>query len=71
MITNAERAVQFASMVPYPGLVKGIYDHLPEEKGASMPTHPDNVANQFVTDAVFWGKNIGPLKERWEDWILE
>ena len=71
MLTNAERAAQFASMVPYPGLVKGLYDHIPAEMGTSMPTHPDNVANQFVTDAVFWGKNLGPLKERWEDWILE
>ena len=71
MLTNAERAAQFASMVPYPGLVKGLYDHIPAEKGTSMPTHPDNVANQFVTDALFWGANLGPLKERWEDWILE
>jgi len=71
MITNPERAAQFASMVPYPGLVKGLYDHIPEEKGVMMPTHPNNVSNQFVTDAVFWGKNLGPLKERWEDWLLE
>lgn len=71
MLTDAKRAAQFASMVPYPGLVKDLYEHIDPAKGASMPTHPDNVAGQFVTDAVFWGKNLSALKERWEDWILE
>ncbi|TCK99748.1 putative spermidine/putrescine transport system substrate-binding protein [Shimia isoporae] len=71
MMTDPERAAQFASMVPYPGMVNGLYDHLPAEKGAMMPTHPDNVSGQFVTDAVFWGMHLGELKERWEDWIFE
>ncbi|MBT3143209.1 ABC transporter substrate-binding protein [Phaeobacter gallaeciensis] len=71
MMTSPERAAQFASMVPYPGMVKGLYDHIPPEKGAMMPTHPNNVGDQFVTNALFWGKNLGPLNERWEDWILE
>ena len=71
VMTSPERAAQFASMVPYPGMVKGLYDHIPAEKGVMMPTHPDNVNSQFVTDAVFWGKHLGDLKERWEDWILE
>lgn len=71
MLTNAKRAAQFASVVPYPGMVKGLYDNIDPAKGTSMPTHPDNAAGQFVTDAVFWGKHLGALKERWEDWILE
>jgi putative spermidine/putrescine transport system substrate-binding protein len=71
LMTNPERAAQFASMVPYPGMVNGLYDHIPAEKGVMMPTHPDNIGGQFVTNAVFWGKNLGPLKERWEDWIFE
>ena len=71
MLTDAKRAAKFASMVPYPGLVKGLYDNIDPAKGASMPTHPNNVDGQFVTDAVFWGKNLSALKERWEDWILK
>lgn len=71
MMTDPARAAQFASMVPYPGLVNGLYDHIDPAIGASMPTHPDNVASQFVTDALFWGQHLDQLKERWEDWILE
>jgi len=71
MLTDPVRAAKFASMVPYPGLVNGLYDHIDPAQGATMPTHPDNVSEQFVTDAVFWGKHLGDLKERWEDWILE
>ncbi len=71
MMTSPERSAQFASMVPYPAMVKGLYDHIPEEKGVMMPTHPNNIDGQFVTDAVFWGKNLSELKERWEDWIFE
>lgn len=71
MMTSPERSAQFASAVPYPGLVKGLYDHIDPAKGASMPTHPDNIDSQFVTDAVFWGEHLGDLKERWEDWLLE
>lgn len=71
MLTDAGRAAQFASMVPYPGMVKGLYDQIDPAKGALMPTHPSNVDGQFVTDALFWGKHLGELKERWEDWILE
>jgi len=71
MITDAQRAAAFASIVPYPGLVNGLYDNIAAEKGITMPTHPDNVENQFVTDATFWGANLSDLQERWEDWILE
>lgn len=71
VMTSPERAAQFAAMVPYPGLVKGLYDHIDPEMGASMPTHPDNISGQFVTDSLFWGKHLDDLKERWEDWILQ
>lgn len=71
MLTSPERAAQFAGMVPYPGLVAGLYDHLDADRGRSMPTHPDNVANQFVTDATFWGTHLQAIQERWEDWVLE
>jgi len=27
-----------------------------------MPTHPDNIDIQFVTDAVFWGAAPGPAE---------
>ncbi|MDN2567632.1 ABC transporter substrate-binding protein [Aquibium sp. A9E412] len=71
MLTDPARAAQFAKLVSYPGMVKGLYDHLPEEEGRALPTHPDNVENQFVTDAVFWAKNMDALQERWEEWLLQ
>ncbi|MTI17480.1 ABC transporter substrate-binding protein [Rhodobacteraceae bacterium RKSG542] len=71
LMTDARRSAKFASMVPYPGMVNGLYEHLEADTGSNLPTHPDNVTAQFVTDAVFWGKNLSALKERWEDWILE
>ena len=70
MLTSPERAAQFASMVPYPGLVEGLYDHIDAERGRTMPTFPANIENQFVTDAAFWGMHLGDLQERWEDWML-
>jgi putative spermidine/putrescine transport system substrate-binding protein len=71
MLTDPARAAKFAELVSYPGLVKGLFDHMDPQKGKTMPTHPENVKGQFVTDAIFWGKHLGELKERWEDWILE
>jgi len=70
-LTDPKRAAQFVSMVPYPPLVNGLYDEIDPVKGKILPTHPDNVAGQFVTDAVFWGQNLSAIKERWQEWILE
>ncbi len=71
LTTSPQRAAAFAKMVPYPGFVKGLYDELPAEMGRHLPSHPDNAAKQFATDAKFWAANLSELKERWEAWLLE
>ncbi len=71
MLTSPERAAAFASYAPYPFLTKGMYDLLDAEKGRSLPTHPDNLAVQFVSNDRWWGANYQELNERWQDWVLE
>ncbi len=71
LLTDPARAAQFASLVAYPGMAKDLYDHLPEDEGRTMPTHPDNVSNQFVVDALFWRERKDELQERWEEWMLQ
>lgn len=71
MLTDPERSAEFAQTVSYPGMVNGLYDHMPEDTGKKLPTHPDNIDGQFVTDAKFWAQNMDRLQERWEEWLLE
>ena len=71
MIGDPQRSAEFAKMVAYPGMVKGLYDHIDPETGRELPTHPDNLAGQFVVDAVFWAKNMDALQERWQEWLLD
>lgn len=71
MIGDPERSAEFAAMVAYPGMVQGLYDHLDPEVGRELPTHPDNMASQFVVDAVFWARNMDALQERWQEWLLD
>ncbi len=71
MITDPVRSAEFAKMVAYPGMVKGLYDHMDAEAGRELPTYPENLAGQFVTDAVFWAKNMDALQERWQEWLLD
>lgn len=71
MLTDAERAAQFAEMVAYPAMLPQLYDHLPEEVGANLPTYPANMEVQFVTDALFWAERMDDLRERWDEWLLE
>ncbi|UYV38115.1 ABC transporter substrate-binding protein [Rhodobacteraceae bacterium D3-12] len=71
MVTDPKRAAKFASILPYPGMTKGLYDHIDPEVGKSMPTHPDNMSQQFVVNAKFWEQNVDALRERWEEWLLE
>mgnify|MGYP003571172021 FL=1 len=71
MIGDPKRSAEFAAMVAYPGMTKGLYDHIDPAVGREMPTHPDNVDLQFVVDAVFWAKHQEKLQERWQEWMLE
>ena len=71
MIGDPARSAEFAKMVAYPGMVKGLYDHIEPEVGRELPTHPDNIAGQFVVDAVFWARNMDALQERWQEWLLD
>jgi len=69
MLTSPERAAGFATHAPYPFFTKGLYDLLPPEKGATLPTHPDNLVKQYVSNDLFWGANYAKLNERWQDWV--
>jgi|FLOH01.1.fsa_nt_gi putative spermidine/putrescine transport system substrate-binding protein len=71
MLTSPERAAGFASYAPYPFFTKGLYDLLPPEKGIVLPTHPDNLEQQFVSNDLWWGAHYADLNERWQDWVLE
>jgi putative spermidine/putrescine transport system substrate-binding protein len=71
MLTSPERAAAFASFAPYPFFTKGLYDILPAEKGEQLPTYPANLAQQFVSNDLWWGTRYGELNERWQDWVLE
>lgn len=71
MIGDPVRGAEFAKLVAYPSMVKGLYDHIDPEAGREMPTHPDNIAGQFVVDAVFWARNMDALQERWQEWLLD
>lgn len=71
MVGDPVRSAKFAELVAYPGMVKGLYDHIDPELGRELPTHPDNIVGQFVVDAVFWARNMDALQERWQEWMLE
>lgn len=71
MISSPERAAKFASKIPYPPLVRGLYDHFPRDRAATMPTFPANAEAQFTYDAAFWVANQDALSERWEEWLLQ
>lgn len=70
MIGDPERSAKFAEMISYPGMVKGLYDHIDPEMGRELPTYPENLEGQFVVDAVFWANHREALQQRWEEWLL-
>lgn len=70
-LTDPKRGAEFAKAVAYPGMVKGLYDHMTKEESVELPTYPENLAGQFVSDAMFWAKNMSALEERWREWMLE
>lgn len=71
VMTNPKRAALFASKVAYPGMVKGLYDHMDPAAAIDFPTHPDNIRTQFFSDVEFWGKYQDALQERWTDWLMQ
>ncbi|WP_299911769.1 ABC transporter substrate-binding protein [uncultured Paracoccus sp.] len=71
LLTDPARAAAFATAVPYPFFTKDMYAHLDEAAGRQLPTHPDNLAVQFVSDGLFWGEHYDEINERWQDWVAE
>ena len=71
IVTDAERAAEFAMAIPYPGFTNGLYDHIPEDARSDMPTFPANLDVQFVYDDDFWAQNRDVLTERWQGWLLQ
>jgi putative spermidine/putrescine transport system substrate-binding protein len=71
LVTGPKRAATFASMTNYPFFTKGMYDHVDAAKAKMMPTSPENLPQQFVSNDLFWGANYSKLNERWQDWVAE
>jgi putative spermidine/putrescine transport system substrate-binding protein len=71
LISDAKMNAAFATKMPYPGFVPGLYEHIPEKAALTMPTFPANQAAQFESDNTFWVDRRDPLNERFEAWLLK
>ena len=75
---RAEQQAVFARRIAYGPTNEGAYRHLDPERARHLPSHPDNLAKQFVVDPD-WYVATGPdgvdntarLIKRWNEWILQ
>jgi len=71
LISDAKMNADFATKMPYPGFVPGLYDFMPAADAKTMPTYPANQAAQFQSDNSFWVDRREKLDERFQAWLLE
>lgn len=70
MTTGVERWAEFVKVIPYPGLMPGMEDYLPEEVVRELPTAPENMKVQFQRDDDFWVENYDKIIDRWQAWVI-
>lgn len=62
---------EYLKLLPYPSFAPGLFDGMPQEVVAQMPTYPANEKAQFAANEQFWAENLDRLQERWNEWLLE
>lgn len=69
--TRADLEREYLKVLPYPNFSPGLFDGMPAELVATMPTAPENAAMQFEANEQFWADNIDKIQERWSEWLLQ
>lgn len=71
--TIPENQAQIARYITYGPPDRRAWDHVDPNWApvkAGLPSDPENLKVQAITDGMWWGKNLDKLLERWNEWIL-
>jgi putative spermidine/putrescine transport system substrate-binding protein len=66
---KAERVGKFAQHIASGPMNPKAFDFLPPAIGRAMPTHPDNLKNAIVIDAVKLQPQLDELNKRFDTWV--
>jgi putative spermidine/putrescine transport system substrate-binding protein len=67
---HPERQAVYSSMVANgPSNLKA-YDFIPAVRAKVLPTYPENLKGLTERDFAYWGKNYGPVSDRFQEWLL-
>lgn len=72
--TQPEIQARIAKYITYGPTDSRAWDYVDptwETVASGLPSDPENLAVQVITDGVWWGENLDSLLERWNEWILE
>lgn len=64
----AEPEQDFVKMFPYGVANKTIYDTIPADLAAVLPTSPQNLKTEVELDPKWWTENVDAITPRWMDW---
>ena len=68
--SNPKRHAEFSRHIPYGPLNTKAFDHMSDAEKAELPTAPENLKRQLLSDSEWWGKNLVKMEERWNAWLL-
>ena len=66
---QGKNQAEFAKRMPYGPSNPAAFDFLSKEQADKLPTSPEHMKVAFKPDAVWLGKNLGPMRERWTQWV--
>ncbi|MCL4459916.1 MAG: ABC transporter substrate-binding protein [Chloroflexi bacterium] len=69
-IAKGKPQADLVKIIPYGPTNKRAYDYIDAAVARTLTSYPDNVKNQFIYDAVWWGENLQKVVEKWNEWKL-
>lgn len=75
--TRGKQQAVFAQAIPYGPTNLSAYDYIPEEVAITLPSHPENLKNQFARNYMWEAEtvdgktNLERLMERWVQFTME
>ena len=69
-MTEAKLQAAYAGESSYPGVNLDAVAMVDPKIAPHLPTHPDNLGNQFWMNPEWWAQNAAAVEERWNRWLI-
>jgi len=70
-LLSAEVQAKIVETMPYGPVNLDAFNYLPDDYAKILPTYPENLEKQVISDAEWWGEMYDPLTERFLEWKIE